>query len=107
MIIASPRRHFVEPKEKRSKTPDSGHDPRLSSDILMEYTAENDVARKIQLPSPVTVFELGMIHEIVGCRQADLRYRWHSEQRTGPDKAIAPAMVRACTERRIVDARGR
>src|SRR5262245_5743730 len=73
----------------------------------MEYAAKYDIARKTQLPRPVAILELAQISEVVCRWQPDLRHRRHPEERAGPDKAIAHAMIQACIQRRTVDARGR
>src|SRR3974390_410299 len=65
MIVASPRRHLVEPEGKRTQVTNSDRHTWRTPDVLMEDAAEDNIARKAEFPRAVTVFHLSQIYDVI------------------------------------------
>ncbi len=65
MIVASQRRHFVEPEGKWAEAANSDRDAWFTPYVLMEDAAEDNIAGKTELPRAVPVIQLSQIYHVI------------------------------------------
>ena len=65
MIVASQRRHFVEPEGEGTEATNSDRHTWRTPDVLMEDAAEDNIAGKTEPPRAVTVFQLSQIYDVI------------------------------------------
>ena len=65
MIVASQRRHFVEPEGEGTEATNSDRHTWRTPYVLMKDAAEDNIAGQTEPPRAVTVFQLSQIYDVI------------------------------------------